>query len=74
MTDEELFFKISGGLIRLRRNAGFKSAVNFANVVGMNRTCYHRAESGKNMNLKTLNKILLAHNLTFKEFCERELT
>ena len=73
MTDKELLFKISGGIKRLRIEKGFKSYMTFAKVAGMHHNQYYRMECGENMTLKTLNKVLNAHNLTFKQFSEQEL-
>lgn len=73
MTDKELLFKVSGGIKRLRIEKGFRSSERFAECFGLNRVSYHRLESGSNTTLKTLNKILTIHELTFKEFCEQEI-
>ncbi len=73
MTDKDLLYKVSGALRRLRLNAGYTAAAKFANAADINHVNYYRLESGKNMTLTTLNKILQFHNLTFKEFCEKEI-
>lgn len=73
MTDKELNHKISAAVTRLRINNGYSSALKFAHEVGFCSSHYQRVESGQGITLKTLNKILNAHNLTFKEFAEQEL-
>lgn len=52
----------------LRINAGYTSAENFAFDNELNRVQYWRVESGANITLKTLLKVLDIHKISLSEF------
>jgi transcriptional regulator with XRE-family HTH domain len=61
--------KIGKRLEELRREAGYTSHETFAYDFDFSRMHYWQAEKGKvNLTIKSLLRILKAHNLTFEEF------
>lgn len=65
---DERIIAISEKLKELRIAAGYSSAENFAYDNDLNRVQYWRVESGTNMTLKTLLKVLDIHKLSLQEF------
>jgi len=59
---------ISNRLKELRISAGYSSAESFAYDKEQNRVQYWRIESGANITLDTLLKILKIHNITLSDF------
>lgn len=59
---------ISKKLKELRVNANYTSAESFAYDHDLNRVQYWRVESGTNVTLKTLLKILDIHKISLGEF------
>ena len=58
-----------GSRIRTLRKANTSlSAEDFANEKGFDRVQYSRVENGANITMKTLLKVVDAHNMTLKEF------
>lgn len=58
-----------GNRIRALRKANTNlSAEDFANEKGFDRVQYSRIENGANITMKTLLKVVDAHNMTLKEF------
>lgn len=58
-----------GNLVRALRKANTNlSAENFANEKGFDRVQYSRIENGANITMKTLLKIIDAHNISLSEF------
>jgi transcriptional regulator with XRE-family HTH domain len=67
--DEDKLFKLMGKRIRdLRIKAGFKSQEAFAYEANIPRAQYGRYESGSNITMKNLLKIVQFHKMTFEEF------
>lgn len=67
--EETLLFKIGKRLRELRIKKGYTSYENFAFDNDLPRVQYWRLEKGKtNPTIKTLEKILSIHNITFGEF------
>lgn len=62
------FIKIGLELKSLRIKSGFTSYANFAWDNNLNKSQYWRMENGSNVTLKSLQKVLEIHNLTFYEF------
>lgn len=62
------FIKIGLELKSLRIKAGFTSYANFAWDNNLNKSQYWRMESGSNVTLKSLQKVLEIHNLTLLDF------
>lgn len=60
--------EISKKIRSLRVEAGFTSYESFANAKGLPRMQYWRAETGANMTLTTLLKILDAHSISLEAF------
>lgn len=52
----------------LRKTNTNLSAEDFANEKGFDRVQYSRIENGANITMKTLLKVVDAHNITLKEF------
>ncbi len=59
---------ISQKIKELRTKKGYSSAENFAYDNELNRVQYWRVESGANITLKTLLKILDIHQITLSDF------
>ena len=58
-----------GNRVRALRKANTNlSAENFANEKGFDRVQYSRIENGANITIKTLLKIIDAHNISLSEF------
>lgn len=58
-----------GNRVRALRKAKTNlSAEDFANEKGFDRVQYSRIENGANITMKTLLKVVDAHNITLKEF------
>ena len=58
-----------GNRVRALRKANtILSAEDFANEKGFDRVQYSRIENGANITMKTLLKVVDAHNITLKEF------
>lgn len=58
-----------GNRVRALRKANTDlSAEDFANEKGFDRVQYSRNENGANITMKTLLKVVDAHNITLKEF------
>lgn len=58
-----------GNRVRALRKANTNlSAEDFANEKGFDRVQYSRIENGANVTMKTLLKVVDAHNMTLKEF------
>ena len=58
-----------GNRVRSLRKANTNlSAEDFANEKGFDRVQYSRIENGANITMKTLLKVVDAHNITLKEF------
>lgn len=57
---------------QLRIDAGYTSYETFANEKHLPRMQYWRAETGTNMTLQTLLRILDAHDLSLKAFFDKE--
>lgn len=60
--------QIAQKIKELRVNAGYTSAENFAFDNELNRVQYWRVESGANITLKTLLKVLDIHKISLSEF------
>lgn len=60
--------KIAKKIKQLRKEKGFTSFESFAYEYEINRVQYWRIESGKNMTLKTLIKVLDIHKITLEDF------
>lgn len=67
ITDKRIVL-ISKKLKELRINANYTSAESFAYDHDLNRVQYWRVESGTNVTLKTLLKILDIHKISLGEF------
>ncbi|NDV79696.1 helix-turn-helix domain-containing protein [Dysgonomonas sp. 511] len=58
-----------GNRVRALRKANTNlSAEDFANEKGFDRVQYSRIENGANITMKTLLKVVDAHNMTLEEF------
>jgi transcriptional regulator with XRE-family HTH domain len=66
--EDERIICIANKIKRLRLEAGYSSHENFAWDNGLSRVQYWRVESGSNITLKTLLRILDIHNITLEEF------
>jgi transcriptional regulator with XRE-family HTH domain len=60
--------QISKKLKEIRLSKGYTSYETFAFENDLNRVQYWRIESGKNMTLKTLIKVLDIHKITLEDF------
>lgn len=67
MEDERIKL-IADKIKQLRIKAGYSSHENFAWEHELSRVQYWRVESGANITLKTLLRILDIHNLTLEDF------
>jgi hypothetical protein len=63
-----LIVSIGERIKSLRINAGYKSYEVFTWENNLSRIQYWKMEKGTNCTLKSLYKVLKAHNLTYKEF------
>ena len=63
-----LIVSIGERIKSLRMNAGYKSYEVFAWENNLSRIQYWKKEKGTNCTLKSLDKVLKVHNLTYKEF------
>ena len=63
-----LIVSIGERIKSLRINAGYKSYEVFAWENNLSRIQYWKMEKGTNCTLKSLDKVLKVHNLTYKEF------
>ena len=68
MEDDKRIKQIADKIKQLRINAGYTSHENFAWDKGLSRVQYWRVESGANITLKTLLKILDIHQVTLEDF------
>lgn len=59
---------IAGKVKELRIKAGYSSAESFSSDHSMDRVQYWRVESGTNLTMKTLLKILDFHKISLEEF------
>lgn len=69
--DKNIEFKInqiSNKLKEIRLSKGYTSYETFAFVNELNRVQYWRIESGKNITLKTLIKVLDIHKMSLEDF------
>ncbi len=55
-------------LKQLRKEAGFTNYENFAFEYDFNRVSYGRIESGANITLKSLLRVLTIHKISLKDF------
>jgi len=60
--------EISQKLKEIRLSKGYSSYETFAFENDLNRVQYWRIESGQNITLKTLIKVLNIHNISLEEF------
>ena len=65
---EKQISKIADKLKELRKGKGYKSYETFAFDNNLNRVQYWRIESGQNITLKTLIKVLQIHNISLSDF------
>jgi len=65
---EDWLSKVSSKLKRLRLLRGYRSYESFALDHGFDRKQYWRIEQGTNLTLKTLIKVLDAHDMNLKDF------
>ena len=69
LKNDDILLKIGNRLRELRKKKGYSSYETFAFDNDLPRMQYWRIEKGKaNITIKSLEKILQIHNLTFKEF------
>ena len=68
ITDKLLLNYISENLKRIRIEKGYSNYEYFAYEIGISRSQYGRYETGENMKVLTLLKILNFHNISFTEF------
>ena len=60
--------EIADKIKQLRKNSGYSSHETFAYDKNLDRVQYWRIESGSNITLKTLLKILKIHNMSLEDF------
>lgn len=60
--------RIGDRIKQLRKDAGYKNYENFAFDNDLNRVQYGKMESGINFTIRSLLKILAAHNITLEQF------
>ena len=66
---EDSRLSLIGNRVRALRKANTSlSAEDFSNEKGFDRVQYSRIENGANITMKTLLKVVDAHNMTLKEF------
>ncbi|SDF93577.1 Helix-turn-helix [Pedobacter terrae] len=66
--DQKLLGKIAARLKKLRIDKGFTNYEHFANESGISRTQYGKYETGENLKLLTLAKILRHLDISLKDF------
>jgi hypothetical protein len=69
--EDKRISKIADKIKQLRISAKFSSAESFAYEHELNRVQYWRVESGSNITLKTLLKVLDIHKITLEEFFKK---
>lgn len=69
--EDKRIIKIANKIKQLRISAKFTSAESFAYEHDLNRVQYWRVESGSNITLKTLLKVLDIHKITLEEFFKK---
>ena len=65
---EKTLKSIGNKLKKLRKEAGYTNYENFAFEYDFNRVSYGRIESGANITLKSLLRVLAIHKMTIEEF------
>jgi transcriptional regulator with XRE-family HTH domain len=60
--------KVANKIKQLRKDKGYTSFQSFAFEYELNRVQYWRIESGKNITLKTLIKVLDIHKISLQDF------
>ena len=68
VSEEKWILKIAYKPKELRKEKGYKSYETFALDHGLDRKQYWRAETGSNLTLKSLIKILEAHKIELNDF------
>lgn len=66
--DDKRVLLISEKLKRLRKERGYTNYMTFAYEKGLDKSQYWRLEAGIGFNIKSLLKVLDAHQMTLKEF------
>ena len=69
---DEIIIRIGEKLKDLRVKAGYKSYETFAHDFDLDRKQYWRMESGANITIKSLVRILQVHNKTLKDFFKKD--
>ena len=65
---EKSLKNIGNKLKKLRKDAGYTNYENFAYEYDFNRVSYGRIESGANITLVTLLRVLAVHKISLKDF------
>lgn len=68
ISEDSRLAEIGNRVRNLRKANTNLSAEDFANEKGFDRVQYSRIENGANITMKTLLKVVDAHNMTLKEF------
>lgn len=68
ISEDSRLAKIGNRIRALRKANTSLSAEDFANEKGFDRVQYSRIENGANITMKTLLKVVDAHNMTLEEF------
>ena len=68
ISEDSRLSQIGNRVRALRKTNTNLSAEDFANEKGFDRVQYSRIENGANITMKTLLKVVDAHNMTLKEF------
>lgn len=66
--EEKRLVEIGSYIKQLRKTKTILSAEDFANEKGFDRVQYSRIEKGTNITMKTLFKVIDAHNMSLNEF------
>lgn len=66
--EEEISVKVGNELRQMRIKAGYKSYERFAYEHNISRIQYWKMENGNNFTLKSLVKVLNAHQISMKDF------
>lgn len=66
--EEKRLVEIGSYIKHLRKTKTILSAEDFANEKGFDRVQYSRIEKGTNITMKTLFKVIDAHNMSLNEF------
>lgn len=66
--EEEISILVGNELRQLRLNAGYKSYERFAYEHNISRIQYWKMENGNNFTLKSLIKVLNAHQISMRDF------